>query len=177
MGCFGGLMGALWNFMNIQLMLFRERFLKKKVSRVVEAVLVACLSATLACAMMYFISDCRPLEDEPNSNQLQMFCEDNQYNAVARLWFQTPEASVKALFHDPIETHRIQTLMVFVPIYFLLSCLTYGLNVSLGIFIPCLLVGAAWGRLIALLMTMAFPGAVCILENLNFYVKCSRSSI
>lgn len=29
-----------------------------------------------------------------------MFCQDGQFNAVAAIWFQTPEASVRALFHD-----------------------------------------------------------------------------
>jgi chloride channel 7 len=29
-----------------------------------------------------------------------MFCEDGQFNAVAAMWLQTPEASVRALFHD-----------------------------------------------------------------------------
>lgn len=75
------------------------------------------------------------------------------------MWFQTPESSVKSLFHDPPGSHKISTLLVFVPIYFALSNITYGLNVSLGIFIPCLLVGAAWGRLIASFMQLAFPHA------------------
>ena len=30
-----------------------------------------------------------------------MFCGDGEYNAVAAIWFQTPEASVRSLFHDP----------------------------------------------------------------------------
>lgn len=30
-----------------------------------------------------------------------MYCGDGEYNAVAAIWFQTPEASVRSLFHDP----------------------------------------------------------------------------
>ena len=30
----------------------------------------------------------------------KMFCKDGEFNAVAAIWFQTPEASVRALFHD-----------------------------------------------------------------------------
>ena len=29
-----------------------------------------------------------------------MFCPDGQYNVVAAIWFQTPEAIVRSLFHD-----------------------------------------------------------------------------
>lgn len=185
MGVLGGLLGALWNSMNTKLNIFRDMFLKQKFNRVVEAALVAALSATCACVMMYTINDCRPLGNDPTTAPVQLFCEDNEYNAAAALWFQTPESSVKSLFHDPPGSHKITTLLAFVPIYFLLSNITYGLNVSLGIFIPCLLTGAAWGRLLASFMAMAFPAAVItrtlIINNYpylliyNFY--CRHSSI
>ncbi|GBP00296.1 hypothetical protein EVAR_72145_1 [Eumeta japonica] len=87
-----------------------------------------------ACAMIYFINDCRPLGNDPTDYPTQKseleglqssvsakerqsrslynvtqrsatipeaFCDDNEYNAVAALWFQTPEATVRSLFHDP----------------------------------------------------------------------------
>ncbi|CRL03045.1 CLUMA_CG016418, isoform A [Clunio marinus] len=158
MGIFGGLSGALWISLNYKLNMFRESFIKKKWLKVVEAILVTAISATFASFMMYLISDCRPLGNDPTTTPVQLFCEDNEYNAAAALWFQTPEASVKSLFHDPPGSHRVATLLMFVPIYFFLSNITYGLNVSLGIFIPCLLVGAAWGRLVASFLALAFPG-------------------
>lgn len=88
--------------------------------------------------MMFSINDCRPLGVDPTLHPVQLFCEDNEYNAVAALWFQTPEASVKALFHDPPASHQLLTLCVFVLVYYPLSCITYGLSVSMGIFIPVL---------------------------------------
>lgn len=88
-----------------------------------------------------------------------MFCEDNEYNAVAELWFQTPEKTVKSLLHDKADSHKILTLTIFTLVYFCLSCLTFGLSVSLGIFIPTVLVGAAWGRLVAMTLSSLFPEA------------------
>ena len=41
---------------------------------------------------------------------------------------------------------------MFTLTYFLLACWTYGLAVSAGVFIPSLLIGAAWGRLIGILL-------------------------
>lgn len=133
---------------------------------------IAILTATLACFMMYSINDCRPLGADPTSYPVQLFCKDNEYNAVAALWFQTPEASVKALFHDPPGSHRLVSLIVFVLVYFPLSFLTYGLSVSIGIFIPTLLVGAAWGRLISMMITMSFPHWVRITNR--FYLSKSE---
>lgn len=158
MGVFGGLSGALWISWNNQLNIFRNQFIQRKWLRIIEAILVTAISATFACFMMYLISDCRPLGNDPTLTPVQLFCEDNEYNSAAALWFQTPESSVKSLFHDPPGSHQITTLLVFVPIYFFLSNITYGLNVSLGIFIPCLLTGAAWGRLTASFLALAFPG-------------------
>ncbi|GAB0092589.1 Chloride channel protein [Sergentomyia squamirostris] len=157
MGAIGGLLGALWNFANIKLSMLRGRFVKKKWSKVLDALLIAALSATFGSILMFTINDCKPLGNDPIKYPVQLFCEDNEYNAVAALWFQTPEASVKSLFHDPPGSHKILSLALFVLVYYPLSCLTFGLNVSLGIFIPTLLVGAAWGRLIGMTISSILP--------------------
>lgn len=49
---------------------------------------------------------------------------------------------------------------MFTLVYYFLACVTFGLNVSLGIFIPTGLVGAAWGRLVAMIIFYIFPEAV-----------------
>uniref|UniRef100_A0A1A9WNW2 Chloride channel protein n=1 Tax=Glossina brevipalpis TaxID=37001 RepID=A0A1A9WNW2_9MUSC len=158
-GITGGLLGAFWNMLNTRLSRFRERFIKAKAAKVFEATLVAMLGVSMACAMIYFINDCRPLGNDPTEYPTQLFCEDNEYNAVAALWFQTPEATVRSLFHDPPGSHKILTLTTFTLIYYMFSCLTFGLNVSLGVFIPTALVGAAWGRLVAMIVYYLFPKA------------------
>ncbi|XP_036331562.1 H(+)/Cl(-) exchange transporter 7 isoform X1 [Rhagoletis pomonella] len=158
-GVTGGLMGATWNSYNTHINRFRKRFIKYKVARIIEAALVALVGVTLACIMIFFINDCRPLGNDPTDYPVQLFCEDNEYNAVAALWFQTPEATVRSLFHDPPGSHKILTLTVFTLVYYFLSCVTFGLNVSLGIFIPTGLVGAAWGRLVAMIIFYIFPEA------------------
>lgn len=157
MGCFGGLSGALWNYCNTKFSIFRNRYIKAKWAKVFEAILVAILSATVACLMMFTINDCRPLGVDPTSHPVQLFCKDNEYNAAAALWLQTPEETVKALFHDPRGSHCALTLIVLFLVYFPLSFITYGLSVSMGIFIPCLMVGATWGRLFSMLISTTFP--------------------
>ncbi|XP_055530683.1 H(+)/Cl(-) exchange transporter 7 isoform X2 [Wyeomyia smithii] len=159
MGIFGGLSGAFWNSLNKRINIFRARFIKYRWAKVLEACWIAIVVATCGCAMAYSINDCRPLGNDPTETPVQLYCEDNEYNAAAALWFQTPEATVKALFHDPPGSHNLLTLAVFVLIYYPLSCITYGLSVSLGIFIPTLLVGAAWGRLAVSFAVLAFPNS------------------
>ncbi|EDV56287.1 uncharacterized protein Dere_GG20318 [Drosophila erecta] len=159
LGVTGGLLGAAWNSLNTKINNFRKRFIPWKIGKVLEAVVVAMMGVTLACLMIYFINDCRPLGNDPTNNPVQLFCEDNEYNAVAALWFQTPEATVRSLFHDPPGSHKILTLALFTVVYYVLSCATFGLNVSLGVFIPTALVGASWGRLLAMVTYYIFPQA------------------
>lgn len=176
MGALGGLSGALWNSINLNMKVLRDHYIKQKWARVMEAVIMASLSATLACAMMYAINDCRALGQDPTQSPIQLFCEDTEYNAAASLWFQTPESSVKSLFHDPPGSHKILTLAIFVLIYYPLSCITFGMNVSMGIFIPTLLVGAAWGRLLAMIGYLIFPAAVSTNKNTTNLFRFSTSS-
>ncbi|XP_024889574.1 H(+)/Cl(-) exchange transporter 7 [Temnothorax curvispinosus] len=148
MGTFGGLLGALWNHVNYKITCFRLRFVTQKWQKVIEALLVAILSATMGSLMIYFVNDCKPLGNDPTKFPVQMYCEEGQYNAVASLWFQTPESSVRSLFHDPKGAHDDLTLAIFVVLYFFLAAATFGLSMSSGLFIPSLLIGSAWGRLI-----------------------------
>ena len=55
---------------------------------------------------------------------------------MATLLLQTPEKSVRSLFHDPPDSYRLETLGAFFVIYFILSVWTYGLSVPAGLFIP-----------------------------------------
>uniref|UniRef100_A0A8C4TCD5 Chloride channel protein n=1 Tax=Erpetoichthys calabaricus TaxID=27687 RepID=A0A8C4TCD5_ERPCA len=143
----GGIIGALFNSLNYWLTIFRIRYVHRPFLQVAEAVLVASVTATVAFAMIYFSEDCKSLGEEPVEHPLQMFCKDGEYNSMATAFFNTPEKSVRSLFHDPPGLYKPQTLGLFTLSYFLLACWTYGLTVSAGVFIPSLLIGAAWGRL------------------------------
>ena len=90
----------------------------------------------------------------------QLFCADGEYNALAAIWFQTPEASVRSFLHDPIGSYKPWSICTFVVCYFLLSAWTFGLSVSSGLFIPNLLTGAAWGRLLAIAIQFMLPSNV-----------------
>ncbi|KAI5097783.1 H(+)/Cl(-) exchange transporter 7 [Silurus meridionalis] len=158
MGAIGGLLGALFNVLNYWLTIFRIRYLHRRCLQVMEAMLVAAVSAAVSFAMIYFSSDCQPFKkDSQEEYPLQLFCADGEYNAMATAFFNTPEKSVTSLFHSPPGTYNPPTLALFTLAYFLLAFWTYGLTVSAGVFIPSLLIGAAWGRLFGILLSLLFP--------------------
>ena len=51
-------------------------------------------------------------------------------------------------------------LIVLLIVYHLLATWTYGLMVSSGVFIPSLLIGAVWGRIIGMIIINFIPGVV-----------------
>ncbi|KAM9304915.1 H(+)/Cl(-) exchange transporter 7 [Gastrophryne carolinensis] len=153
MGAIGGMLGALFNALNYWLTMFRIRYLHRRCLQVIEAMLVAAVTATVSFVMIYYSSDCQPLREGSGDYPLQLFCADGEYNAMASAFFTTPETSVRRLFHDPAGSFNPQTLGLFTLLYFFLACWTYGLTVSAGVFIPSLLLGAAWGRLFGILLT------------------------
>lgn len=54
------------------------------------------------------------------------------------------------------------TLGMFTLMYFFLACWTYGLTVSAGVFIPSLLIGAAWGRLFGISLSYLTKSSVSV---------------
>ncbi|XP_027897993.1 H(+)/Cl(-) exchange transporter 7 isoform X2 [Xiphophorus couchianus] len=153
MGAIGGGLGAFFNFLNYWLTIFRIRYVHRPCLQVIEAMLVAAVNATVAFILIYFSTDCQPLgPDQSEEYPLQLFCADGEFNAMATTFFNTPEKSVRSLFHNPTGTYNSLTLGLFTVTYFFLACWTYGLAVSAGVFIPSLLIGAAWGRLCGILL-------------------------
>ncbi len=125
-----------------------------------ETALVAVSSAAIAFLISFYLnSDCQPLgRDVISKYPVQLFCDDGQYNAMLGLFFQTPESSVRAMFHDPNGSFNPITLGVFCITYFILSTWTYGLAIPSGLFIPSLLIGSAWGRLFGIFVNYMLPG-------------------
>ncbi|CAG02706.1 unnamed protein product, partial [Tetraodon nigroviridis] len=175
MGAIGGLLGALFNILNYWLTIFRIRYVHRPCLQVMEAMLVAAVTATVAFTMIYFSNDCQPLSSEhAEEYPLQLFCADGEYNSMATAFFNTPEKSVRSLFHNQPRTYNPLTLGLFTLTYFLLACWTYGLAVSAGVFIPSLLIGAAWGRLCGILL--ASSGSVGCRARSHSRIHGSRCS-
>ncbi|XP_070617619.1 H(+)/Cl(-) exchange transporter 7 isoform X1 [Erythrolamprus reginae] len=159
-GVLGGILGALFNALNYWLTMFRIRYIHRPCLQVVEAVLVGAVTAAIAFVLIYSSTDCQPLQDNSMAYPLQLFCPDGQYNSMAAAFFNTPEKSVVRLFHDPPGTYDPMTLGLFTLVYFFLACWTYGLTVSAGVFIPSLLIGAAWGRLFGISLSYIPNGLI-----------------
>lgn len=78
---------------------------------------------------------------------VRFYCRKGEYNDLASLMLSSGEVAIKHLFHAPPNSFDVQNLVIFWALMLLLACLTYGLKVPSGLFVPALLIGAAYGRL------------------------------
>uniref|UniRef100_A0A3Q3FIJ0 Chloride channel protein n=1 Tax=Labrus bergylta TaxID=56723 RepID=A0A3Q3FIJ0_9LABR len=164
MGVVGGLLGALFNCLNKSLSKYRIKHIhpKAKFIRVLECLLVSMVTTMVIFAASLLLGECRDLStptthntffqlsgvEDINSTIRQFFCTNKTYNDMATLFFNPQEAAIHQLFHQDGNFSPV-TLSVFFLLYFLLACWTYGVSVPSGLFVPSLLCGAAFGRLVA----------------------------
>ncbi|KAI6191174.1 hypothetical protein M3Y97_00199300 [Aphelenchoides bicaudatus] len=171
-GALGGILGALFNALNARLAKFRKRYIKNKFQKFFEAILVAAASAFCGFLTLFLIDDCVAIGVNPRLTDVtKLWCERGKYSAVANLFFQNPEESVKSLLHSPFNAFRPITLLVFSVETFILTMWTYGLSVPGGLFIPLLMCGAAWGRLVGLGVDSLFPTIVNWHRSRQVYLR------
>ncbi|XP_043340656.1 chloride transport protein 6 isoform X3 [Cervus elaphus] len=166
MGVIGGLLGATFNCLNKRLAKYRMRNVhpKPKLVRVLESLLVSLVTTVVVFVASMVLGECRqvtsaaqvgndsiPLQvtsEDVNSSIKTFFCPNETYNDMATLFFNPQESAILQLFHQD-STFSPVTLALFFILYFSLACWTYGISVPSGLFVPSLLCGAAFGRLVA----------------------------
>eukprot|EP00948_MAST-09A_sp_MAST-9A-sp1_P002345 g2345.t1 len=110
MGIGGGLFGALWNRLNLQLASWRRKQIVSPYAKILELVLLGSLvfSCSFCLPLLYEQTiGCRMLpanassanSTETSVRLIQFFCPDGQYNELASLTFQPAERAIKTLFH------------------------------------------------------------------------------
>lgn len=88
-----------------------------------------------------------------------LYCpQETHYNELASLYLTDSDTAIKQLFHfREIGDHNDSTfsssaLFIFFLTYIMIACLTNGLSVPAGMFVPSLLSGSAFGRLVGHLL-------------------------
>ena len=195
-----GFLGAAFNSLNRRLTILRGKRLRSSTSRLMEALIIAALTALCSC-LLPFLLPCVPTplphpvhppheflataplapsppalfahpavaafasrrvgsvrnadRCDPVPNPLQnvthhYVCgEAGLESPLVRLLLNPHEEGIKTLFHAPA-SHGMgpQVCLVFFVFSFVFGLLTYGLALPSGLFVPCIMAGAAIGRLV-----------------------------
>ncbi|PKI59213.1 hypothetical protein CRG98_020376 [Punica granatum] len=140
-GVIGGLLGALFNQLTLYITSWRRNYLHKKGNRVkiIEACLISILTSIISFGLP-LLRKCTPCpEADPSSsiecprspgmygNYVKFYCsKDPEYNDLATIFFNT-----QVMFYT-------------------LAVVTFGSAVPAGQFIPGIMIGSTYGRLVGM---------------------------
>ncbi|KAJ4761261.1 Chloride channel protein [Rhynchospora pubera] len=162
LGVIGGILGSLYNFLlDKALRLYTRINEKGKVYKLLlAATLSICTSFCIFC--LPWLATCKPCPADAaeacpsigrSGNFKKYQCPPGHYNDLASLFFNTNDDTIRNLYSagtdDVFQPSSIITF--FVASYFL-GILSYGIAAPSGLFVPVILTGATYGRLIGMLM-------------------------
>ena len=82
-----------------------------------------------------------------------------EMNEMATLLLQTQESALKQLFSRGTSTYfSMSTLAAFITLYFFSAVFIYGIALPSGLFVPCMMIGAAVGRLTGEFLKAGYAG-------------------
>ncbi|XP_062093996.1 chloride channel protein CLC-c-like isoform X2 [Humulus lupulus] len=158
LGIIGGIFGSLYNFF-VNKVLRAYSIINEK-GPLFKLLLVLVISFLTSCSSygLPWFSPCTPcpphLMDQcptvgRSGNYKNFNCPPNQYNDLASLFFNTNDDAIRNLFSSGTEREfHLSTLLVFFVAIYFLGIITYGIAVPSGLFIPVILAGASYGRLV-----------------------------
>lgn len=162
LGVIGGVLGSLYNFLLEKLLRVYGRINEK--GRAHKLLLAAFVSICTSCCLfgLPWFASCRPCPaglSEPcpsigrSGNFKKFQCPPDHYNDLASLFFNTNDDTIRNLYSAGTDNvfNTYSVLLFFVTSYFL-GIFSYGLVLPSGLFVPVILTGATYGRLIAMLM-------------------------
>ena len=143
MGVIGGLFGAMSNACNEVISKKRQKYVKNKVFKVLEAVFIGFVMSFIAYFASYYFGSClkRENDDSPFEEELVTFnCNQEEYNDLASLYFVPYSVSTKQLLHyTDGDSFTLTSLVMFFLPFYVMACWTYGITVPSGLFVPGLL--------------------------------------
>ncbi|XP_057530466.1 chloride channel protein CLC-c-like [Amaranthus tricolor] len=159
----GGVLGSLYNYF-VDKVLRTYRVINEK-GPMYKVLLVMAISLLTSCCYfgLPWLAPCTPcppqLSDECPSisrsgNYKSFNCPVNHYNDLASLIFTTNDDAIRNLFSASItkSDFRISSLYIFFGVMYFLGIITYGIAIPSGLFIPVMLAGSSYGRLIGTLL-------------------------
>ncbi|XP_078155156.1 chloride channel D isoform X1 [Carex rostrata] len=167
-GVIGGVLGALFNQLTFYITKWRRSSLHKRGSRVkiFEACLISVITSTISFGLP-LLRKCSPCPDSETNpgidcprppgmdgNFVNFFCSnDKEYNDLATIFFNTQDDAIRNLFSaKTFHEYSAQSLLTFLVMFYSLAVVTFGTAVPAGQFVPGIMIGSTYGRLVGMLV-------------------------
>ncbi|KAK2451415.1 chloride channel protein CLC-c [Trifolium repens] len=165
-GILGGVLGSLYNYLLHKIL--RVYNLINQKGKIYKLLLSLSVSIfTSACQYgLPFLVNCTPCESSSlheqssscptngkSGNYKQFNCPKGHYNDLATLLLTTNDDAVRNIFstNTPHE-YQPYSILIFFTLYCILGLITFGIAVPSGLFLPIILIGSGYGRLLGILM-------------------------
>ncbi|KAB2614092.1 chloride channel protein CLC-b [Pyrus ussuriensis x Pyrus communis] len=162
-GIIGGVSGSMYNYLLDKILrLYSLINQKGKVHKLLLSLTVSLF--TSACLYgLPFLVECTPCNsslsesvcptNEGSGNYKKFNCPDGHYNDLATLLLATNDDAVRNIFSTNTSAeYRPLSLLIFFVLYCILGLFTLGIAVPSGLFLPIILMGSAYGRLLGIAM-------------------------
>ncbi|ONK57742.1 uncharacterized protein A4U43_C09F3630 [Asparagus officinalis] len=162
LGIIGGIFGGLYNFLLDRILrvysIINEKGPPFKILLTVSiSLLTSCCSYGLP-----WLARCTPCPENlkeqcptigRSGNFKNFQCPPGHYNDLASLFLNTNDDAIRNLFSGGTGNEfHISTLFVFFIAIYSLGLITYGVAVPSGLFVPVILAGASYGRMVGTLL-------------------------
>ncbi|KAF9607604.1 hypothetical protein IFM89_037532 [Coptis chinensis] len=165
-GIIGGLLGALFNQLTRYITYWRRKYLHKRGNRVkiIEICLISVITSVISFGLP-LLRKCSPCpEADANSdigcprppgmygNYVNFYCsKDGEYNDLATIFFNTQDDAIRNLFSaKTFHEYSAQSLLTFLVMFYTLAVVTFGTAVPAGQFVPGIMIGSTYGRLVGM---------------------------
>ena len=135
----------------------RQEWLAPWYMRLADAGVVALITAFVLGIMPSFYTDCQPLSGGDgrrlagggtNRRYVQYTCDEGYFSELASLTLSGEEGVIRHLMSRDQVEFGLGPLLIFVVFYVPLMCICMGLKLPMGTFVPNLLLGSAFGRIV-----------------------------
>lgn len=162
-GLIGGVLGSLYNYaLHKVLRLYSLINERGKLAKILLSLTVSVFTSVCMYGLPFLVSCTQCDPSVPNSgcsttgrtgNYKRFNCPKGYYNDLASLLFTTNDDAVRNIFstNTPGEFHPVSLLIYFI-LYSILGLFTFGIAVPSGLFLPIILMGSAYGRLLGIAM-------------------------
>ncbi len=142
---------------------------KGKFAKIAQAVIVAFITSVCSFGLPW-MARCRPcpmtvgIPSETKCptydltrNFKSFHCPANTYNDLAGLFFNTNDDTIRNLFSKGTNGEfEFSSLVIYLVTAYSLALLTYGIAVPSGLFVPAILCGATYGRIMGMMMKQIY---------------------
>ncbi|RDY02219.1 putative chloride channel-like protein CLC-g, partial [Mucuna pruriens] len=162
LGVIGGILGSLFNLI-LSKVLRIYNFINEKGT--IFKILLACVISIFTSLLLFglpWLASCRlcppdPSEPCPTIGRSGIYkkfqCPPNHYNSLASLIFNTNDDAIRNLFSKNTDDEfDFNSVFIFFITCFFLSIFSYGVVAPAGLFVPVIVTGASYGRIVGMLL-------------------------